>query len=250
MNSTEIKDYIVAILTKSKSIDDVPIEHVHEIQEVLEYLQKAKFISPDQQKKNKAKAKIDGNDRAFYDARIKGKPSIGAKNDQAIIDAQPEEKKKENPFSIVKMEDAGAGAGADAGVVKYDEVVKIDDMGQWKIEKAVKPGATLNYAEMNKPKNTEKTPANTLNYKEMNKPKGIDKPQNTLDYKKMSSTVVGDEQAAREAKHGVKREAMIGGSPEKDAGAKEMARRRAELAGTTEKDSALTEITRRRDAKS
>ena len=279
MNSTEIKDYIVAILTKTKSIDEIPIEHVEEVQEALEYLQKAKFISPGQQVKNKAKASKQANldakedmqthsgntrggapshvpdpeekiqaemwnksvkhfkdaakDKAHPDHHFTKDPSTleDARSDHFQAQVQDYRPKKESYLKVIKMEDAGA----DAGVVKedYEEVVKFDNQGQWKIEKAIKPGPTINYAEMNKPKSTENNPANTINYKEINKPKSDGKPQNTLNYGKMNSTNVGSEQTAREAKFKEKQGTMIDGSPEKDAAAKEMSARRAKIAGAT-----------------
>jgi len=172
MNSTDIKDYVVAILTKSKRLDEVPLEHIEEVERVLQKM-----------------ATAGGG-------------------------------------GIAGMPDDGAGAG----VVKFEEeVVKIDDKGQWSIEKAIKPGPTLNYKEINKPVNTEDNPANTINYKEMNRPKHMDKPKNTIDYKQVNSANPDAENAAREAKHKAKQNTMVGGSPEKDAAQAELARRRAAI---------------------
>ena len=170
MNSTDIKDYVVAILTKSMQINEVPIEHIEEVEEVLQ--------------------------------KMSGAGGSG-------IAGMPNE-------------------GAEAGMVKgCDEVVKIDEKGQWSIEKAIKPGPTLNYKEINKPVNTEDNPANTINYKEMNRPKHMDQPKSTIDYKQVDSASPSDEAAAREAKFKAKQSKTVGGTPVKNKGEAEMARRRA-----------------------
>jgi len=172
MNSTDIKDYVVAILTKSKQLDEVPLEYIEEVEKVLQKM-----------------------------ATAGGGGIAGMPND-----------------------------GAGAGVVK-EEFVKIDDMGQWSIEKTIKPGPALNYTKMNKPTNTE------------------DNPANALDYKQVNSASIGDEQAAREAKYKKKQNTMIGGTPEKDAAAKEMVRRRAAFKDSASNGKTAIETIKGRKAK-
>lgn len=76
MNSTKIKDYVVAILTKSKSINEIPIKHVEKVKKVLQKM-----------------------------ATVGNSGIIGVPNDSVNT-------------SVVK-----------------EEFVKIDEMGQWSIEK-------------------------------------------------------------------------------------------------------------------
>ena len=285
MNSTDIKDYVVAILTKSKRLDEVPLEHIEEVERVVA-LMKAKFISPKQQKLNRQKASQSSNADAKSAAGIAGHDSVSVSREDVHAamddknhrlhhlthppsDLHPSEhngsdheeaattaienhlsrekaagkelpiqkpKPSSSHLKVIKEEAGGGGIagmpddGAGAGVVKFEEeVVKIDDKGQWSIEKAIKPGPTLNYKEINKPVNTEDNPANTINYKEMNRPKHMDKPKNTIDYKQVNSANPDAENAAREAKHKAKQNTMVGGSPEKDAAQAELARRRAAI---------------------
>jgi hypothetical protein len=198
MNSTDIKDYVVAILTKSKQLDEVPLEYIEEVEKVL-----------------KTMATAGGGG-------IAGMPdAIG---------------------SLVKMPDAGADGGAGAGVAKEEEFVKIDEKGQWSIEKAIKPSPTLNYKEINKPVNTEDNPANTINYKEMNAPKHLDKPQSTIDYKQVNRASPSDEAAARSTARDKKMQTTVGGTPEKNKGIAEMARRRAAQSTDKPVESALDTI--------
>jgi len=265
MNSTEIKDYIVAILMKTKSVDEVPAEHIEEVQEALEYLQKIKAISPEQQAANRAEltrkqnSKIVGSLKNRQDSQepsmdqktpIKAGPKVAFDSNtsdehKANVKARAENikneeapsKEKMGQLSIVKMENAGANAGSDAGVIKgdYEEVVKIDNMGQWSIEKAIKPGPTLDYSKANKPKSAT-TAENTIDYAKINKPKNTeDNPVNTLNYNKLNTTSVSGEQTARDTKYKEKQNTMVGGTPEKNEAAAEMARRRAKLSNAAVK---------------
>ena len=78
MDSTKIKEIVVGLLTKSIDLDKVSDEDLSKANEMLEYmlehkydeLVKGKWISPDQQKKNRAKAKDAANDRAFSESGI------------------------------------------------------------------------------------------------------------------------------------------------------------------------------------
>jgi hypothetical protein len=55
------------------------------------------------------------------------------------------------------------------------EVIKFDECGQWKIEKAAKPGTALDYSVMNKKPDYDKIEreANTINYSSLDAPKRI-----------------------------------------------------------------------------
>jgi len=112
-------------------------------------LMKAKFVSPDQQKKNKMKATETANKNAMTAAKLKSKPQIEQK-----VKIKQDEEAKVIPFKKEDAPDLGANAG----------VVKTDSNGQWKIEKAIKPGKPLDYKEMNTPKRPPEEDATSIVY--------------------------------------------------------------------------------------
>jgi len=66
-----------------------------------------------------------------------------------------------------------------------EEIVKIDDNGQWSMHKAIKPGDTINYNKMNKPEAPKEGPdAHTIDYSGK-EPKVTGEPWKTSDTKKV-----------------------------------------------------------------
>lgn len=63
---------------------------------------------------------------------------------------------------LSKARDSIAGAMPDGSI----EMIKYDSNGQWKFEKAIKPGPTLDYSNMDKPSED----SNTLDYSKMTTP--------------------------------------------------------------------------------
>jgi hypothetical protein len=116
-------------------------------------LAKADFISPDQQKKNKEKAKEKANKDAFRQAKIQvpqkdedDKPKLKIEDGKIKTD-EP----KKNHLTVVKAEEC-------------QEVCKFDSNGQWSIEKAITSGPTLDYAATNKPKKQDESNTQTIDY--------------------------------------------------------------------------------------
>jgi hypothetical protein len=164
MDSTKIKEIVVGLLTKSIDLTNVSDEDLSKANEILEYmlenkedeLIKGKFISPEQQKKNRAKAKDAANERAFDESGIMS-PKEQKLYELPEDNQSAKERGEAKGIKVVKEEaaksgdNAGANVGVDAGVIKQ-EFVKFDAQGQWSIQKAEEEGPTLNYREMNKPK--------------------------------------------------------------------------------------------------
>ena len=130
-----VREALIEILSKGTSIDVVTNnmgnEDLQDLSMALELLQKAKFIDPKKQKENRMKAVKQGNTNAMEESGL----------DKEVNQKVEKPKKPSSHLTVIKGE----------------EVVKYDKLGQWSIEKAIKPGPTLDYSQINaKP-----------NYKEM-----------------------------------------------------------------------------------
>jgi hypothetical protein len=134
-----IMRFITGLVDKSK----LSKAEVEQIDEAL-ILMKAKFISPEQQKKNKAKATEKANKDAFKAAKIQDGKTPKAPKDAEVVDFAAAKKK----LSKEEM-DKNIGMEPQQPMMMSEEVVKIDDRGQWKIEKAIKPGPSLDYSKFN-----------------------------------------------------------------------------------------------------
>lgn len=119
-----VREALVEILSKGTSVDVVvdtmSDEDIQDLSIALELLQKAKFIDPKKQQENRKKATKQANMDAMEEAGLDIKES-----------STPKEKIKSH-LTVIKAE-----------MLKYNE------LGQWDIEKAAKPGPTLDYSKIN-----------------------------------------------------------------------------------------------------
>lgn len=181
-----VREALVEILSKGTSVDVVvntmSDEDIQDLSIALELLQKAKFISPDQQKKSRLKAQRNANIDAMRemreadaeDAEDAHRANIhAAMNDKnhrlhhlthlpSDMDESERNSSEHEEAATTAIEahlEREKAAGKQLPVPKPNksshlkvikaENVKFAKNGQWSIEKAIKPGPTLDYSKIN-----------------------------------------------------------------------------------------------------
>ena len=184
----DLKDLVKGILTGDIQKDTLSKQQLEDVIEAIE-LMKALTITPDQQKKNKEKAKADNNARAFRDAKIDVPKGGPPGEEPSAIGAH----RKPN-LTVVKGDDC---------LVKSEETISWSSGGQWSLEKAIKPGPPLDYGKMLPEQNPVSNPAAAAAAK-TKRYADIEANAPTMDYKgnraKMPSYEVGAAEKAKTAR--------------------------------------------------
>ena len=137
-----LSDLVKGILTGNIQKDTLSKQQLEDVIGAIELMKAA--LTPEQQKKNRAKAIAEGNKRAFSEANIK-EPK---KQDSESI--KNESPKKTNHLTVIKEEGC---------LAKADEAISWSENGQWRLEKATKEGPTLNYGKIDPERNPISNPA-------------------------------------------------------------------------------------------
>jgi len=154
-----IQELIKAVILNGEKLSDFELtkQDLEEIQllmkSVQDNLEKAKFIDPKKQKENRMKAIKQGNMDVMEESGL----------DEEMQQKLEKPKKPSSHLTVVK-----------------EEVLKIDDKGQWSIEKAIKPAPSLDYSTMNRPKQQPENKTQTIDYSS-GTPKITGKQWNTKD---------------------------------------------------------------------
>lgn len=130
-----LSDLVKGILTGNIQKGTLSKQQLEDVIDAIALMKAA--LSPEQQKKNREKAIAESNERAFRAAKIT-KPK------------KSEEPKKPNHLVVIKDEGC---------LAKSEENVSWSSNGQWSLEKAIKPGPTLDYGKMSPEQNPVSNPA-------------------------------------------------------------------------------------------